>query len=211
MIAIIDYKAGNLKSVERALKGLGFPCRITNEREEILESERVIFPGVGAAGSAMDDLEGSGVNRVLRDVFESGIPLMGICLGAQIIMEMSEENDTTCIGLIKGRVRRFESPLYEKGGERLKIPHMGWNGVRHNGTHPVLDGIGRDDEFYFVHSYYPMPALERHIIGRSEYGIEFPSVIGRKNLIATQFHPEKSAWPGLRILRNFCAWDGAYA
>lgn len=208
MIAIIDYKAGNLKSVERALKKLGFVCRVTHDKEEILGSERIIFPGVGAAGKAMDDLRHLGLDKVLRQAFEHDKPILGICLGVHIILDRSEENNAQCLGLIEGDVRLFPAPLISGDNERLKIPHMGWNRVRLIKKHPVLEGIMPGDEFYFVHSYYPMPASEEAIIGTTDHGIEFPSVIGHKNLIAMQFHPEKSGTPGLRILKNFCTWDG---
>ena len=208
MIAIIDYKAGNLRSVERALKKLGFDCRITLDREEILAADRVVFPGVGAAGKAMADLRHLGLDGVLKRVFENGTPFLGICIGAQIILERSEEDHVLCLGLIPGETKAFPAPLPSVGDERLKIPHMGWNGLRLIRKHPVLSGIKPEDEFYFVHSYYPMPASDTYVIGTTEYGIRFPSVIGNRNLIAMQFHLEKSGAPGLRILKNFCHWDG---
>lgn len=211
MIAIIDYKAGNLRSVERALRGLGFECRITRDRVDILSADRVVFPGVGAAGSAMSDLSQLGLDRVLGEALATGKPFLGICLGAQIILERSEEDHAACLGLMAGEARAFRIPLISREEGRLKIPHMGWNGLTQVKEHPVLKGIGPEDEFYFVHAYYPAPVLEGHVIGTTDYGIRFPSVIGRRNLIAMQFHPEKSGRPGLRILRNFCEWDGSHA
>jgi len=211
MIAIVDYRAGNLRSVERALERLGFSAGITSHPDEIQSAERVIFPGVGAAGQAMDDLRGGGLDRVLHKALQSGKPFLGICLGAQIILERSEENDATCLGLLPGTVRRFPPEIASGAGERLKIPHMGWNGVRMRRSHPVLDAVRETDEFYFVHGYYPAPESERHVIGTTEHGLAFPSVIGSGNLLAMQFHPEKSGIPGLRILKNFCRWDGRYA
>ena len=208
MIAIIDYKAGNLRSVERALKKLGFDGRITLDRKEILAADRVVFPGVGAAGKAMADLRHLGLDGVLKQVFENGKPFLGICIGAQIILERSEEDRVYCLGLIPGEAKAFPVPLMSGENERLKIPHMGWNGLRLIKRHPVLSGIGPEDEFYFVHSYYLMPGLDTHVIGTTDYGIRFPSVIGNRNLIAMQFHLEKSGAPGLRILKNFCHWDG---
>jgi glutamine amidotransferase len=208
MIAIIDYKAGNLRSVERALRGLGFPCRITREGTEILTADRVIFPGVGAAGSAMADLRQLGLDRVLKKVLQDGKPFLGICLGAQIILERSQEDHAACLGFMAGEAKAFPTPLTSPEEGRLKIPHMGWNGITQVRAHPVLKGIGTGDEFYFVHAYYPAPLLDSHVIGTTDYGIRFPSVIGRENLIAMQFHPEKSGRPGLRILKNFCDWDG---
>lgn len=211
MIAIIDYRAGNLRSVELAVKKLGFPCRVTHSREEISGSDRVIFPGVGAAGKAMADLGQLGLDEVLRHEFETHKPILGICLGAQIILEVSEENDAQCLGLIKGDVKLFPQPLFSGKNERLKIPHMGWNGLYLHKEHPVLEGIVPSDEFYFVHAYYPAPASDDYVLGTTGYGIKFPSVIGYKSLIAVQFHPEKSGRAGLRILENFCKWDGHYA
>ena len=208
MIAIIDYKAGNLKSVERALKKLGFTCRITHDKEEVLNSKRIIFPGVGAAGKAIADLRHFGLDKALTQAFEAGTPVLGICLGAQIILERSDENNAQCLGLIKGNVKLFPLPHFSAKNERLKIPHMGWNDVHLVKRHPVMEGIRPQDEFYFVHSYYLMPASDRCVIGTTDYGIEFPSIIGHKNLIAMQFHLEKSGPPGLRILKNFCMWNG---
>ncbi len=211
MIAIIDYNAGNLKSVQMALEAIGAECRITMEREEIQKSDKIIFPGVGAAGKALEDLRRLGLDRALKNAFAELKPIMGICLGAQIILDESEENKTKCLGLINGRVKRFPQPLFSENGERLKIPHMGWNGLHFLKKHPVMKGIAHSDEFYFVHAYYTVPASREHIIGTTDYGIEFASVIGIRNLIAMQFHPEKSGEPGLRILQNFCSWDGRYA
>jgi glutamine amidotransferase len=211
MIAIIDYKAGNLKSVERALEELGFPCRITQRTEEISHCERIVFPGVGAAGKAMADLRQLGLDRVLKEAFEAQKPILGICLGAQIILERSEENKTLCLGIIRGEVKLFPHPLFSEEKERLKIPHMGWNGIHLRKKHPVMEGITPSDEFYFVHAYYPRPSSDKRVIGTTDYGIVFPSVIGHRNLIAMQFHPEKSGVAGLRILKNFCTWDGRHA
>ena len=211
MIAIVDYKAGNLRSVELAVKKLGFPCRVTQKAEEISGSEKVIFPGVGAAGQAMVDLGELGLDRVLKKELEAGKPIFGICLGAQIILERSEEKSAQCLGLLDGEVKLFPQPLLSDKNERLKIPHMGWNGVHKVKNHSVMEGIVPDDEFYFVHAYYPLPASEEYVVGTTDYGIVFPSVIGYKNLIAMQFHPEKSGHAGLRILENFCNWDGRHA
>jgi imidazole glycerol-phosphate synthase subunit HisH len=187
---------------------LGFACRITHDREDVLSSERIIFPGVGAAGKAIADLRHFGLDKALTQSFKQGTPILGICLGAQIILEKSEENNTQCLGLLEGNVKLFFSPFFSVDNKRLKIPHMGWNGVNLVRRHPVLEGVRPQDEFYFVHSYYPMPAADPYIIGTTDYGIEFPSIIGHKNLIAMQFHLEKSGPPGLRILKNFCTWNG---
>lgn len=211
MIAIVDYRAGNLRSVERALNRLGAPCRVTGDPEAVRAAERVVFPGVGAAGSAVRDLRSAGIDRVLREVLDRGTPFLGICLGAQIILERSEENDAPCLGLLPGTVVRFPHPLRDRRGERLKVPHMGWNRLRIRRSHPVLEDVRETDAFYFVHAYHPAPASEAHVIGTTEHGVVFPSVIGTGNLVAMQFHPEKSGEPGLRILERFTRWDGRHA
>lgn len=206
MIAIIDYDAGNLTSVARALSYLGFENEVTASPERILKAGRVIFPGVGAAGSAMASLKRLGLDKVLYQVFEKKTPLLGICLGTQIILGHSEEYDTPCLGIVDGNVRLFNSKWTDDDGSALKIPHMGWNRVKLMQPHPVLDGLSPEDEFYFVHSYYPDPVKAEHRIGTTTYGTTFASIIGKDNLIATQFHPEKSGPAGLRILKNFCEW-----
>ncbi len=208
MIAIIDYMAGNLTSVARALSHLGFQCRVTREVSEIVRADRVIVPGVGSAGQAMLDLKHRGIDKALYEVYESGKPFMGICLGSQIILGQSEENNTTCLGLLPGRARRFPATLRSDHGDTLKVPHMGWNRVKLIKGHPVFRDVTPEDEFYFVHSYFPFPDSGDSIIGITDYGITFASVVGEKNLVAVQFHPEKSGPIGLTILKNFCQWDG---
>jgi glutamine amidotransferase len=206
MIAIIDYDAGNLASVARAVTHLGFACTVTHDAQEIRRAERIIFPGVGAAGAAMASLRRTGLDAVLTEQFAAGKPIMGICLGTQVIMGHSEENDTACLGIIAGRVKLFAAPLEATPGQRLKIPHMGWNAIRVSRAHPLFDGLRSEDEFYFVHSYYPVPDDPGCVFARTDYGIVFASVIGYRNLAATQFHLEKSGRPGLRMLKNFCTW-----
>jgi imidazole glycerol-phosphate synthase subunit HisH len=206
MIAIIDYRAGNLASVARAVAHLGFACTITHDTREMRKAERIIFPGVGAAGAAMASLRQRGLDAALCDEFAAGKPLLGICLGSQIIMGSSEENDTPCLGILPGRVKRFPLPAAGSDGERLKIPHMGWNRIHVRQPHPLLSGVEAGDEFYFVHSYYPEPDESSSVLATTEYGIAFASVIGHRNLVATQFHLEKSGRPGLRMLGNFCTW-----
>lgn len=210
MIAIIDYRAGNLASVERAVRHLGFPCRVTSSAGEINDADRIIFPGVGAAGKAMANLSGLGLDKVIKEQVEIGKPVLGICLGAQIILSRSQENEATCLGLIKGQVVQFPQPDMSAASvtnERLKVPHMGWNGIKVQRPHPLLDGILPDDEFYFVHGYYPLPASESVVLATTEYGIEFACVIGQLSLVAVQFHPEKSGPAGLKLLKNFCEWE----
>jgi len=208
VIAILDYRAGNLTSVERALKYLGYPCRVTDDHGIIRDAERVIFPGVGAAGKAMADLRELRLDEVLRERLAAGVPILGICVGLQVLFDYSEENDTPCLGIIPGQVRLFDRGMTDVEGRSLKIPHMGWNGVSFAKPHPVFADIPVTSEFYFVHSYYPDPADSRDIAGTTEYGINFASAVARDNLVAVQFHPEKSGPPGLQLLHNFCRWDG---
>jgi imidazole glycerol-phosphate synthase subunit HisH len=208
MIAIIDYNAGNLTSVKRAMDYLGKSSVITDDYSKIINAERIIFPGVGAAGRAMSDLKKRRLDHAIIEAFQVGKPILGICLGTQIIMEMSEENDTKCLGIIKGRVTRFSYDADMPGSANLKVPHMGWNSVMFKRNHPLFHGVERDSEFYFVHSYYPLPDEPDNILGETDYITRFASVIADGNLAAMQFHPEKSGEPGLKILDNFCEWDG---
>jgi len=205
VIVIIDYQAGNLTSVVRSLKALGVEGTVTQDPAVVAQASRVIFPGVGAAGKAMATLRELGLDQALRQSFQRGIPILGICLGAQVILEHSEENDTVCLGLLPGRTRALSR------GEGLKIPHMGWNRVRFLRTHQIFKGLPAGAEYYFVHSYYPAPAETAMVVGVTDHGIEFPCAIGWRNLVATQFHPEKSGRFGLQILENFLAWDGSDA
>ena len=207
MIGVVDYRAGNLTSVARALEYLREPCIITNDPRILDEASHIIFPGVGAAGAAMANLRESGLDIHLRKWVREGKPLLGICLGTQVIFDHSEEDDTPCLGIVPGRVRRFPADL-EADGRRLKIPHMGWNRVEFRQGHPVFAGIPESAEFYFVHAYYPAPADEDWTAGWTDYGIRFCAAVAKKNLVAVQFHPEKSGRPGLAILENFCRWGG---
>lgn len=207
MIAIIDYNAGNITSVARALSAIEQKFVITDDTKMLNEATHVIFPGVGAAGEAMAYLRQKKLDAWLKDCFASGKPILGICLGTQIILEYSEENDTRCIGLVAGATRRFPDHL-EADGRALKIPEMGWNSVSFRRPHPVFEGIPAEAEFYFVHSYYPSPTDEAAVLGTTDYGLTFCSVLAVKNLVAMQFHPEKSGRPGLQILKNFCFWSG---
>jgi len=205
VIVIIDYQAGNLTSVVRSLKALGVEGTVTQDPAVVAQATRVIFPGVGAAGKAMATLRELGLDQALRQSFQRGIPILGICLGAQVILEHSEENDTACLGLLPGRTRALPR------GEGLKIPHMGWNRVRFLRPHRIFQGLPEGAEYYFVHSYYPAPADATMVVGVTDHGVEFPCAIGWRNLVATQFHPEKSGRFGLQILENFLAWDGSDA
>jgi len=207
MIGIIDYQAGNLTSVERALRYLGEPCRVSDDPEVLEQASHIIFPGVGAAGEAMANLRQTHLDRWIPEWVDKGKPILGICLGTQVIFEYSEENDAQCLGIIPGAVRRFPKDLQEDCAP-LKIPHMGWNRVAFQNDHPVFRDISNEAQFYFVHSYYPAPADDSLVIGWTDYGQLFCSAVARRNLVAVQFHPEKSGKPGLRILANFCRWGG---
>ena len=213
MIGIVDYRAGNLTSVARALDKLHEPCIITNDSKLLDDASHIIFPGVGAAGAAMANLRESALDGHLKRWVKEGKPILGICLGTQVIFDRSEEDDTPCLGIVPGEVKRFPADLRE-GGQRLKIPHMGWNRVSFQGGregHPVFAGIPAEAEFYFVHSYYPAPADAAWAAGWTDYGIRFCSAVARGNLVAVQFHPEKSGRPGLTLLANFCRWGGNHA
>ena len=206
MIGIIDYLAGNLTSVARALSYLGYKCFISSDIKKLKKAERIIFPGVGAAKSAIESLKNFGLDEFLKESFLNGIPIFGICLGTQIIFDFSEEDGgTQTLGLIKGKVVKFPQPLVWMD-EKLKVPHMGWNKVNWIKPHPVFEGLDPDYEYYFVHSYFGIPENKDVICGITFYGINFVSAIAYKNLVAVQFHPEKSGKPGLQILKQFCEW-----
>lgn len=205
MITLVDYKAGNLTSVRRALTHLGIPCQVSADPKTVRRAEKIIFPGVGAAGAAMSVLQERGLDAALKESFAAGTPILGICIGCQIILEHSEEDDTPCLGLLPGKTIRFGRGAGWNPA-LLKIPHMGWNAVSVTQAHPLLAHLRPGDEFYFVHSYYPQPADLSQIYAVSDYGGEFPVAIGKDNLFAVQFHAEKSGPVGLKLLENFAAW-----
>ena len=202
-IVIIDYDAGNLRSVQRACAEVGAHALISNDPARVRAASRIIFPGVGAAGSAMASLRRNGLADALRSAVDAGKPVLGICLGLQISLRHSEESDTETLGLIPGETRRFWLDRPE-----LKIPHMGWNEVRPVRPHPLLDGIEPGDEFYFVHAYYPAPEDQACVYARTTYEDDFAAAVGRGNYFGVQFHPEKSGRVGLRLLDRFTRWDG---
>jgi glutamine amidotransferase len=203
MIVLVDYKAGNLTSVQLALAEVGYDSVISSDPAVIAAAERLIFPGVGAAGSAMEELNRMRLGPVLKDFLATGTPFLGICVGCQIIMDWSlEDGRTACLGLIPGGTDLF------KAAPGTKVPHMGWNHVGFCKPHPLFAGIPDRSHFYYVHSYYPRPADSPDVLAESDYaGVRFAAVLGRKNLAAVQFHVEKSGKRGLRLLENFCAWD----
>jgi len=208
-VAVIDYGMGNLRSVTKALEHVtDAPVLLSSDADVIDAAERVVFPGQGAARDCMKAIDDNGLREViLRAAAEK--PFLGICMGMQVLVEHSEENEgTDCLGFFPGRVRYFGDDLRDAGGQRLKVPHMGWNQVRQTREHPLWQGIADGSRFYFVHSYYletESPDIE---VGHCEYGRGFTCAIARDNVFALQCHPEKSADAGLRLLRNFVNWDG---
>jgi glutamine amidotransferase len=210
-LAVLDYGAGNQTSVLRALKFLGIPGKVTASADDLFQASGIIFPGVGAAGQAMRRLADSGLGAALRELVIMGKPLLGICLGCQILLEFSEEGYTATLGIVRGRCRRFSPDLLDENGDPASVPHMGWNACIGGGAGRLFRGIAPDAEFYFVHSYFVEPDPEL-ILARTRHGQEFCSAYGRDGLWAVQFHPEKSGRAGLRLLRNFyeyCAEIGA--
>ena len=203
MVGIIDYKAGNIKSVERALAALGCQYTIADRPQDLEGASRLIFPGVGDARYAMEQLQSSGFDSFLRESVARQVPVLGICLGSQIVFDFSEEGDTPCLGLIPGTIRHFSSI---KKDFSLKVPHMGWNNLqyRNDGSDPIFSGINDSQSYYFVHSYVIQPEEESVIVATADYGITVPAAVRKGSLVAVQFHPEKSGEPGLRLLRNFC-------
>jgi glutamine amidotransferase len=202
MIAIVDYKAGNLTSVARALDHLGHRCEITDQPARLRAADRMIIPGVGAAGATMENLRALELTSVLRDdVARTGKLFLGICIGIQVLLDRSAEDNADCLGIIPGKVVRFPSSV---DGRPLKVPQIGWNRVRQTRPHPLFAGVPDNTHFYFVNSYYPEPSDPAVTIATSDYGVTFTAAIARDNVIATQFHLEKSGTAGLRMLDNFC-------
>jgi glutamine amidotransferase len=204
VIVIVDYGMGNLRSVQKALERVGGEARVSDRPEDVARAERLVVPGVGAFGDAMRALEERGLVEPIREFVRRGRPVLGICLGLQIFFEESEETGAAAargLALFKGRVVRFGDAVVRQG---LKVPHMGWNAVEPVRLSPLFAGMPeRGVYFYFAHSYYADPADETVVVGRTEYGIRFASVVARENVAATQFHPEKSQAAGLALLENF--------
>jgi glutamine amidotransferase len=195
-IVIVDYEAGNLRSVARAVAHAGYDADVSQDPHDVAGAEALIVPGVGAAADTMRNLNKHGMVEPIRDYIASGRPFLGVCMGQQALLSVSEEGgEHPCLGVSPGRVKRLP------GGQ--KVPHMGWNNVRQRAPHYIFDGIEDGAYFYFVHSYYPEPEDDACIVGETEYGIAFPSVLAQGNVVATQFHPEKSGAAGLRMYANF--------
>lgn len=205
-VAIIDYGMGNLRSVEKAIEHVtqGRSVAVTSDPAVVAAAERVVFPGQGAMPDCMRELEARGLRHAVLEAAASK-PFLGICIGQQMLFEHSEEGDVPGLGILPGEVVRF--PLAtDAEGARLKVPHMGWNQVYPTGQHPLWAGIPPASRFYFVHSYYVTPANAADTAAQTEYGLRFTSAVARDNIFAVQFHPEKSAQVGLRLLENFMCW-----
>lgn len=214
-IAIIDYGMGNLHSVlksaekAREMANVSANVFLTQQPEKIAQADKVIFPGQGAMPDCMKSLQQSGLDDAVQYALRHK-PFFGICVGAQLLFERSEEGDTAGLSWFAGEVKRFESNQYGRQGEKLKVPHMGWNTVCQTKNHPIFQGVEQNARFYFVHSYYFAPQNSEIILGESEYPNPFACVVGKDNVFATQFHAEKSHDNGLTLLKNFMLWDGQF-
>ena len=209
-IAVIDYGMGNLHSVSKALEHVGsnVQVRITNDPKVIADSDRVILPGVGAIRDCVAQMLACDVDKAVASTLASGKPFMGICVGYQALMDSSEENaGSDCLGVYSGEVKHFADGIIEDG-ERLKVPHMGWNRVSQTIDHPLWQGIEDNSRFYFVHSYYVAAKNRAQVAGSCHYGVDFDVALSDKNSFCVQFHPEKSHTAGLQLLKNFINWDG---
>lgn len=208
-VAVIDYGMGNLHSIRKALQFASPETGviITSDMSLIQQADRVVFPGVGAIRDCIQALDSSGLSDVIKKV-AGNKPFLGICLGMQALLTKSDENNgIACLDIIKGHVERFSEELSDDDGNRLKIPHMGWNQILQK-PHPLWDGIPQNSRFYFVHSYYAKPDDALDTIGTTDYPTTFTGALAKDNIFATQFHPEKSQAAGLQLLRNFLSWSG---
>ena len=211
-IAVIDYGMGNLRSVSKAVEHVAqeqAEVVVTSDPELVQSADRIVFPGQGAARDCMAEIHARRLAPILHQVVNDR-PFLGICMGMQVLLDRSEEHlETDCLGVVPGMVRALPSGATEAlTGNRLTVPQMGWNQVRFQNSHPLWQGIQSGAHFYFANSYVADPQDPQVIYGTTHYGVEFTSALGQRNLFATQFHPEKSARDGLRILRNFISWDG---
>ena len=209
-VAVVDYGMGNLRSVSQAVlhaaRGSDVAVIATSDPQVVLAAERVVLPGQGAMPDCMRELRDSGLQSAVLEAAATK-PLLGVCIGMQMLFERSEEGPTEGLGLIGGEVLRFRlEGRLQPDGSRYKVPQMGWNRVRQTQPHPLWSGIPDDAYFYFLHSYYARPSEPRHSVGESDYGARFTCAVARDNIFATQFHPEKSAAHGLALYRNFLAW-----
>jgi len=207
-VAIVDYGMGNLRSVEQALRSVAPEAEIvvTDDARVIAQADRVVFPGQGAMPDCMRELDGRGLRAAVLEAARSK-PFLGICIGLQMLFEHSAEGDVAGLGLLRGEVLRFAANMHDAQGNKLKVPHMGWNQVHHAHDHPLWNGIDQDARFYFVHSYYVKPQDTDLIQATSDYPQPFVCAVARDNLFGVQFHPEKSHAAGLKLLQNFVQWN----
>ncbi len=209
-IAVIDYGMGNLHSVAKALEKVAPAATVivTGEKEKILAADRIVFPGVGAIRDCMAEILRLHIDEVINTAIQTK-PVLAICVGLQALMDRSEENHgVDCLSVFPGKVAFFGNDLHETSGEKLKVPHMGWNCVQQTVPHPLWQGIENGSRFYFVHSYYVEPKNSAQVAATTDYGHPFAVALQKPNLFAVQFHPEKSHTAGLQLLKNFTAWDG---
>jgi imidazole glycerol-phosphate synthase subunit HisH len=206
-IAVIDYGMGNLRSVHNALRAVapGASVEVTSDPAVVAQAGRVVFPGQGAMPDCMRELDARKLRGAVLDAAQNK-PFLGICIGLQMLFQHSTEGDVACLGVLPGEVVRFPHELRDAQGNRLKVPHMGWNQV-HHGEHAMWQGIAQDERFYFVHSYYVKPEDASLTQGVSQYPDPFVCAVARDNLFAVQFHPEKSHTAGLQLLKNFVGWN----
>jgi glutamine amidotransferase len=204
-IALVDYGAGNLRSVAKALERAGLDPGVTDEPQGVASADGVVLPGVGAFRDAAESLRASGLEGAVKDSLSSGRPYLGICFGLQLLFEEGTEHGITKgFGLLGGRVERF--PDKDEDGRPLRIPQIGWNEVRFSGSHPMLESLPERDYFYFVHSYRPVPTDDGVVVGRADYGGPFAAAVAKGSIFAVQFHPEKSQASGARLLDAYRAW-----
>ncbi len=204
---IVDYGAGNLRSVAKAFEKVGAAPLVTSAPDAVESADLLVLPGVGAAADTMSSLARLGLVEPIRRYVGSGRPFFGVCLGLQVLLDGSEEGGwQECFGLVPGVVRRFSPPSADDSAPVLKVPHMGWNQVWQRADHPVFAGVPDGAYFYFVHSYFAAPKDRAAVVGETDYGLAFPSVLAKDSVFATQFHPEKSGDVGLRLYSNFLAW-----
>ena len=209
-VAVVDYGMGNLRSVANAVKasaqGSGFEVIITQRPEDVRAAERIVLPGQGAMRDCMACLRDSGLQEAVLEA-AANKPMFGVCVGMQMLLDHSDEQDTPGLGLIPGQVHKFElQGKLQPDGSRYKVPQMGWNRVKQTFPHPIYQGVADESWFYFVHSFYAQPALKSHSAGVADYGSPFTAALARDNIFATQFHPEKSAAQGLQLYKNFLTW-----
>lgn len=208
-IVVVDYGMGNLRSVAQALRAVApeADIRISGDAADLDRAERIVLPGQGAMPDCMRSLRESGLLEAVIRAAESK-PLFGVCVGEQMLFDWSEEGDTPCLGLLPGKVVRFQlEGRLQEDGSRFKVPQMGWNQVRQRRPHPLWNGIADNSYFYFVHSFHAVPDNSEHVVGETIYGAPFCCAVARDNLFATQFHPEKSASAGLQLYKNFIHWN----